>query len=350
LTGSINLQLQSDKIFGGSAGTAMTRNTFSDSQVNLGFFFNSTFSVQSTIRTLQVKTPASSNAFLEGQGVFLEQLFLNQETRDYAVYGGKFDPNFGTAWAQAPGVYGNNFSNSFSDYRILEAVGIGGAWKHETLQFGNHDLGVSAWFKDNTPLSETLGSHPSFGLPTTLRPGRLHESDGGPGNTRSLDSFSVSLRGDNFAYLPNFAYNLDFTSLAPGVTESKRQNMLAIGAQYKIELAKPWALRPLFEFVRIDNFAGNPGGLKQDRNYYTLGAELDWREWSISAVWSERDLFGPRDGTGQLPKDFSDQLYTASIGYQFDFGLQAQLGYARQRILDVWSDTAGLLLTYGYRF
>ncbi len=349
LTGSLNLQLQSDKIFGGPAGTGMTRNTFSDSQANFGLFFNPNLSVQTTLRTLQVKAPTANNAFLYGQGAFVEQLYLNQETRDYALFGGKFDPAFGMAWLQAPGVYGNNFSNSFTDYRLLEGDGVGGVYKHETLQYGDHELGLSAWFHDNTALSTSFLNRPAFGLPTTLRPGRLRQSDGGPSNTGSPNSFSATLRGDNFPSLQNFAYNLDFSSLARGVTETKRQTMLAVGAQYKVDLAKPWALKPLFEFVRIDNFAGNPGSLKQDRNYYTAGAELDWKEWSLSGVWGQRDLFNPRTG-GQLAKDFSDQLYTVSAGYQFDFGLQLQLGYARQKILDLWTDTVGLLATYAYRF
>ena len=44
--------------------------------------------------------PTSTNTFLYGQGVFLEQLFINQETSDYALYGGKFDPTFGIASAK----------------------------------------------------------------------------------------------------------------------------------------------------------------------------------------------------------------------------------------------------------
>ncbi len=344
LTGEIELQIQADKLTRAPAGTSRRANVFSDSEANFGLFLTRELSLQTTLHLDQVKSQ-ERGGFLGGQALFLEQAFVNYETDRLAVYAGKFNPQFGMFWDRAPGVYGDEFAKAA--YELTEGIGGGGAVKLETLSWGNHELGAAAWFKDNSPLSWSLGNRPSAGAETTERVGQNRRAYGGAGNTAGPRSWSASLRGDQFAVLPNLAYNLDFSSLAPGVDGTERQSMLAAGLQYQLPMPKGWRLAPLAEYVRIWHLDGDPGGVRQDQTLVNAGLALGWQQWTLSGVVGWRNTDAPSDGSGAAARD---RLATVSLGYAFDFGLELQAGWARVREAGETSDTIGALATYKYRF
>ncbi len=344
LTGEIELQMQADKLVKAPSGTNRNANVFSDSEANFGLFLTREFSIQTTFHLDQVKEQ-EKGGFLRGQAMFLEQAFVNYETSGYAAYAGKFNPQFGMFWDRAPGVYGDAFSKE--DYQLTEAIGAGGAVKFDTLSFGSHELGAAGWFKDNTSLSWSLMNRPSFGADTTLRVGQNRRAYGGAGNTAGPQSWSASLRGDQFAIAPNLAYNLDFSSLAAGVDGTARQSMLAAGLQYQVPMPKGWKLVPLAEYVRIWHVDGDPAGVRQDRTLVNAGLALGWQKWTLSGVMGWRNTDAPSDGSADATRD---RLTTVSLGYEFDFGLELQAGWARTRVAGDTTQTLGALATYRYRF
>jgi hypothetical protein len=344
LTGEIELQIQADKLVKAPAGTNRNANVFSDSEANFGLFLTRELSLQTTFHLDQVKDQ-QSGGFLRGQALFLEQAFVNYQTRGWAAYAGKFNPQFGMFWDRAPGVYGDAFSKE--DYQLTEAIGGGGSVTFDTLSFGSHELGAGVWFKDNSPLSWSLINRPSFGAETTLRVGQSRRAYGGAGNTAGPRSWSASARGDQFAIAPNLAYNVDFSSLAPGVDGTARQQMLAAGLQYQLPMPKGWKLVPLAEYVRIWHLDGDPGGVSRDRTLVNAGLALSWQQWTLSGVMGWRNTDAPSDASADA---VHDRLTTVSLGYEFDFGLELQAGWARTRLAGETTQSLGALATYKYRF
>ncbi len=334
--GNLLLQLQTDKNVGG--GNYDPNSYVSDSAFNAALFLDRHWSLQGTLYLNQVRTPAGGG-FLQGQGLYLQQAFVNYDAERFIAFAGKFNPQFGMFWSAAPGVYGNNFSEN--DYWLTEGIGAGAGVRFAGL--GQDQLSLSAWFKDNTALSTSAFARPRFGQPDTVRPGRLRHADGGAGNTRGPASFTLSWRSGDAAGLDGLQTNVDFSSLDHGSDGSRRQNMLAVGAQYQIPLGGDWSLAPLAEYVGIWNLNGAPGGIDQDRTYLNAGTALNWGGWQASAVYGLRNT----EGGTTAPRD---RLYTASLGYSFDSGVSLTAGWARQRVNGVTTDTIGGVIAYAWKF
>lgn len=341
LTGEIEIELQHDRITRAPSGAKRYNNTYTDTEANLGLFLGPELSVQSTLHLEPVKDPSGSGVF-KSEGLYLEQLFVDYDAGPFTVFAGKLNPRFGTAWDLAPGVYGTDFAE---DYEFTEGIGLGASAKLETLSYGTHELGMALFFFDNTFLSNAAFTRPRFGDPFTARPGRLRHQDGGPGNTRAPESFTVTLDGDTIASLPNFAYHLGYARFAKGETEARDQTAFVAGARYKIDLGEGLSLTPMGEYARFWDAGGQPGTV----SYTTLAGELAWRQWSASGVvtWRDNDLPLDEDGGGGR---FTDRLITFSVGYQLDLGLGVAVGWKRERIERQETDSFGVLLTYAWSF
>jgi len=339
ITGNLLLQLQTDKIVSGPAATNYDPNSYlSDSPFNAALFLDRHWSLQGTLYLNQVGSPAGA-AFLQGQGLYLQQAFVNYDGDRLIAFAGKFNPQFGMFWGAAPGIYGNNFAEN--DYWLTEGIGAGAGIRFAGL--GQDSLSLSAWFRDNTALSTSLFDRPRFGQPSTVRPGRLRYGNGGAGNTHGPTSATLSWRAQDAAGIDGLQTNVDLASLDHGTDGTRRQTMLAVGAQYQIPLSGDWSLAPLAEYVGIWNLGGAPGGVGQDRTYLNAGTALNWGGWQASAV------FGLRDTEGG-PTSPRDRLYTASVGYTFDNGIGLQAAWARQRISGATTDTIGGIVSYAYKF
>lgn len=336
VTGNFLLQLETDKNVSG--GSYAPNTYFSYSPFNAALFLDRHWSLQATLFLHQVRTPTGT-AFLQGQGLYLQQAFVNYDDDRFTAFAGKFNPQFGIFWAAAPGVYGNNFS--VADYWLTEGIGAGGGVRFAGL--GDDQLSLSAWFKDNTALSTSAFDRPAFGLPTTYRPGRLRYGNGGIANTHGPSSFTLSWRSNKVAGLDGLQTNVDVASLDHGTDGTRRQTMVAVGAQYLIPLGGDWSVNPMAEYVGMRDVGGAVGGIAQDRSYFNVGAALNWGGWQASAVYGLRNT----EGGPTAPRD---RLYTVSLGYTFDMGLSLSAGWARQRIDGLVADTVGGIVAYGYKF
>lgn len=339
IAGNLFLQFELDKNVAGPSGTGYDPNGYiAHSPLSAALFLNRDWSVQTTLFLDQVQTPTSA-ALLQGQGLYLQQAFVNYDDGRLIAFAGKFNPEFGIFWAMAPGVYGKNLT--IADYWLTEGIGAGAGLSFAGI--GRDQVRLSAWFKDNTALSTSLFDRPPSGSPTTTRPGRLRLGDGGVGNTPGPTSLTLSWRAQDVAGLPGLQTNLDLASLDHGDNGTRRQTMIAAGVQYLIPLGGDWSVAPIAEYVGMWNQGGAAGGIAQDRIYASAGATLTRGAWQASAVWGLRNT---QDG----PTSPRNRLYTASIGYTFANGIGLQAGVARQVQSGANLDTVGGLVTYGYSF
>ena len=285
---------------------------------------------------------AGEDRYFGDEGFYIQDLFAQYETDRFALLGGKFTPNFGRAWDIAPGIYGTDFAE---DYELSERIGFGGAYNLPVSGMGTHRLSASAFFLDTTNLSDSI---------ITSR-GRTHESDGGPSNTESPESFAIALDGGELPLtlfgdtvpgespVSGLTYQVAFVSQAAGEGSDKRENGVLVSLADEFPIAnKALKLQPLVEFAYFFDADGVDG---QDRYYATAGATAIWQEhWSLALSYTRRETM-PESGP-----DVGDNLFQVSGGYEFDSGIGANVGYRYSETDDVADYTIGVLLTYGLDF
>lgn len=317
------LSLQSEKTIGSRAAKKI-HDTFAEVEVGMGLFFTEWLSLQSALKLEPVRAATESRAF-EDEGAFVEELYVNIEHEWLRFFAGKFNPPFGTAWDRLSELFQRGFAE---DYERTEALGAGAAATLETLSFGTHTLGATLFHADNTFLSNSVFARPRFGNDDTERVKRTRRSQGGPSNTHDFSSYTVTLDGDQFPVLEGLSYHLGYSRLAKGVTETRSEKGYVGGLQWAIDLGHEITLTPLAELAYFRHF----GGDSDHATLVTTALQLDWREWSLAAVRTGRHIDEPNDGSGTFGRDYTDTLYSILLGYSFDFGVTAQIGWKREKV------------------
>jgi hypothetical protein len=246
------------------------------------------------------------------EGIFSSSLFLQYSNQFVTLGGGQFTPNFGIANGLAPGIFGGDF---VGDYSFDDQLGFFGALEFGREKYGRHIFNASVFAVDRTSLSNSV---------ITPR-GRTTAADGGPGNTGSLDSFTVSYNGIDVPIfgMPILQYELGFISQAPGEGDTGRQYGYVAGAAVTIPFNRDAlatasnrynALQPLVEYARFENWSGVNGATA---DYLTFGLEYFQGDWDLSVSTTLRNVDG-------IPsqQNADDYLIQASIGYQL-YGYQA---------------------------
>ena len=191
LEAEISIEIQNDNTFDSDDSTAEANELFTTTEPYLRFRATPELSLDAGLVLEPTTAPGpNEDRVFEDHGVYFEQLFLNYETSTFAVYGGKFNPPFGTAWDITPGIYGVDFAE---DYELTERIGLGGALNlgGDGIGgggFGAHRLAANVFFADTSVLSESA---------LTNR-GRTKRSTGGVSNTEELSSLSLTLDGGEF--------------------------------------------------------------------------------------------------------------------------------------------------------
>jgi hypothetical protein len=271
------------------------------------------------------------------EGLYVEDLFGQYETGGFSVKGGKFTADFGRAWDIAPGIYGTDFAEN---YELSERIGIGAAYTFETANFGKHTLSASTFFRDTSVLSESAFTNR----------GRTRLEDGGPSNTEALESFAIALNGGDFpktlfgdtfpgkSPVDGLTYQLAMVSQAAGDGSDSRETGVVASLAHKIPITGAVVLEPLVEYAYFFDADGTDG---QDRYYVTAGATAVWQEnWNLALSYTRRETM-PASGS-----NIGDNLFQVSAGYEFGFGLGANVGWRYAEEGDVDSHTLGMLLTY----
>lgn len=331
----VGVELQGDFVVDADDRDAETTDIYTTTEPYLKLRFTPEFSLEAgTVLEPVRDLDPREDRFFGDHGFYAEQLFFKYETSDFAAYVGKFNPPFGVAWDLAPGIYGTDFAE---DYELTERVGLGGniVLGGDGIGgegFGTHVLSVNSFFADTSPLSNSA----------LEARGRTDRNDGGPSNTEDLSSFTVTLDGSQFEALPGIAYHLggSYQKGGPGTPRDETGVVGAISGEF--ELTERLALAPLLEVAYFDDAEG----LDQDRTYVTAGASLLSGPWVGALSYTNRDT----SAHDAALTSSNDDLFQASIGYVFDFGLTADVGYrfAEEDGLD--SHVIGFLLTYVFDF
>lgn len=279
----------------------------------------------------QVKGPEpGESAFFESHGLYVEQLKLTWTGEALSAYAGKFNPAFGIAWDKTPGIWNDEFTG---DYEMTERLGLGGAAQIGGGRWGTHTFGAAAFFTDTTFLSGSV---------LTGR-GKTDLSDGGPGNTEDLSSFTLTLDSETPASLAGLTTHLAFRHQAPGDRDpaGESENGFAAGARYEFPVGARYTAAIVGEYAGFSDFDAAPG----DARYLTLGGEVVVdRRWDVHTTWTGRRL--DPDGADSI----DDHMILLGAGYNFDNGLRLDGGYLYKQEDDVDSHTIGTKLSYNFSF
>jgi hypothetical protein len=335
LEGELSVEVQGDHVYKSDDAAAELTDIYTTTEPYLRARLTRELSLETGLVLEPIRDPAGGNdRFFGDHGLYVEQLFLNYETDAFALYAGKYNPSFGAAWDIAPGIYGADFAE---DYELTERVGLGGAVTFGGAGiggdgFGAHRLAVNGFFADTSVLSESVLNNR----------GRTHESDGGVSNTEDLSSFSVTLDGGDFEGLEGIGYTLGVERQEGGQGDPRDELGVVAGVNASLPLSEQLVLEPMVEVAYIDNAEG----AQQDRSYLTAGAALLQGPWNLSLSYTRRDTSA--DGAGLT--DSSDDLFQASVGYAFDFGLGLDVGYRYAEEDKVDTHAVGFLVSYGVEF
>jgi hypothetical protein len=321
ITGATSFELQNDATVA-SENTENERNVLFatiEPLITVHFTPELSFTAHAVLEPVRDPDPGE-DSYLDGHGLYLEELRLDYQSRQFSLIGGKFTPNFGKAWDLAPGIYGTDFAE---DYELTERIGFGGGASFESRSMGEHTLSANLFFLDTSAMSDAV---------ITSRP-RNRRSDGGPSNTESPKSVAIASDG---ALPIGIDYHLAFVNQAKGEgdTADERGVAIALSREFRTDTV---GLTPLAEYAHFWNADAVSG---QSRNFLTLALGMTWQNWSTAVVYARRDS----DLVGSPDKN--DSLFQISAGYEFPFGLTLDLGWAAVVEDNVTSHTIGTLLAY----
>jgi hypothetical protein len=338
IKGEFQTRIQSDYTVRSKDKSQEISDTFTKTEFGVELGLTEEFSVRSKFKLEPVKAP-DGDRFFGDHGLWLDELLVQYENDSFSLFAGKFHPKFSFGYDKAPYIYGRDF---VEDYELTEKIGIGGSLKIAPEGWGEHALTGAVYFQDSTPLSNSALSRPRFGDPRTDRPARLRKRDGGVSNTRTLESFALSLDGADMPFAPGLEYTVGYRYQKRGETEGFDEKGFVAGLAYAIELADELTLTPMVEYADFQKFEGADASAR----YLTGSLLLEYGPWSASTSYTGRRI----KVRGDEPSTDDDRLFQVSAGYTFDFGLGLYVGWKNQRVAGVSSDTVGAMAIYGFKF
>jgi hypothetical protein len=347
MVASMDTLLESDNTYHSTVPRTKLSDTYLYADARAGLFFNRHLALRTTLTLEPMRTATSSRQF-HSEGAFIEELNLKWERGPLVVYGGKFDPGFGLAGNDAPGLYGADFAG---DYQIREAIGGGASYAIDAKALGTMAVGGAAFFLDNTILSNSYFSKARFGQSTASRYRAMRGWYGGVGNTYTPNSYTLVLDGYRIPSLPGLKYQIGWDDLHHGQDGSRDQDTLVVGAEYTVRLARGISFFPIAEYARIHHVGGaqlsNGQPQDQDARYVNAGVAFRYHHWTLSGMREYRWNLEPDNGTG--PDGFSnlDREVTASLGYVFSNGIGLAVGWKRAYSYNTLSSMVGSSDTWG---
>lgn len=324
ISGEIEVEIENDNVFKSDDPTAKMNDLYATIGLALAFELTPMFSIQTgmTFEPVLDPTPPGKDRWFGDEGVYVEEIYAQFENGPFRLFAGKFNPSFGTAWDKAPGIYGADFAE---DYQLTERIGGGAAVTlGDEATIGEHTLTANVFFADTSFLSNS-----GF-----TKRGRTKKASGGLSNTKSLESFSITVDGEKVPALAGVAYHAGFSFQKKGVSETHNETGFVFGLSGEVDLGNEIGLGWLGEVAHLNNAGGAAG----NATYYTAGVEL------IRGPWNTAFSFTHRDAATQ------DKLFQASAGYEFENGLSINGGYRFDRQAKVDGHTLGVVLAFGTDF
>lgn len=221
-----------------------------------------------------------------------EELVFEYKEDTFLFGLGKFNPLFGVAYDdyKLVGMNGNLFAKQ---YQLKEKLGAYFGINGEMFK-----LILSSFFDDTTFLSSDL-----FNIRG------IDNSNGGAGNTKKLNNFSL-ISEFNF---DNTKINLGFRRLAVTEQDEKAEKGYVLGIQkYFEETDFTFGFNPLFELAYLDNYDGIA-----DKNVLigTLRLPIIYKGWNL--VFSHSNKYDRE----KHYDNYLTYLTEISLGYKFRNGL-----------------------------
>lgn len=311
--------------------------SFVQVETGLGLFLDEEWSIRGVLKLEPVRGTTASR-FLEDEGLWIEELFIDYRGEVVGLFAGKFNPSFGTAWDRLSDLFQKSFA---ADYERTEGLGAGFALRPATPGWGEHELTAALFHFDNTFLSNSALARPRRANDDTLRVKRNRQSFGGPGNTRDFSSYTLTLEGEGFPGFDGLSYHLGHSSLARGASETHAEKGYAAALHWAVDLAAGVVVTPMVELAHLRHALGG----SEHRTYLTTAIEIGWSDWRLVGTRTSRHVDEPADGSGAFGRDYTDSLISLLLSYTFDFGLEVMVAWKRER-----AEGASLLHAIGTRF
>lgn len=294
--------------------------------------------------------------YFDGLSAFWAELALRYDADNYSLVMGHASVNYSLSRDYMAGLWGKAYAKK--EYGVDGMMVLGGSYKIDGKKLGNHAISATAFMVDTTALSDTYGSTRD---PTPL-------SIGGPANTGKFNNMAFAIDGLNIAALPKFRYQVASVRLTTDslyVKESKQyvpnqylaneQRYVVAGMFNKLDLGAKVKLSPLLEWNRVINSGGISGF---NKSYYVGSLLFGYKKWNLgisAALWDADWSKLPEAVKSKIPSNTynSDRWNNEqiAIGYSFDNGIKATLGYKKENeTRGTTNQTIGLNLKYDLPF
>ena len=246
----------------------------------------------------------------------------------FSVRGGRINPSFGLAWDKAMGFYGTNMATDPGSSGLLS---LSAGLKFDPPGWGSHTLSGRTFVYDGATQRN------SFVIRDRDTADRhLDGSDNGDLPT----SFNLVLEGSKLPVLPDLTYHLALINQPKAGTVAEKETGFAAGLTTKFDLGQGLSISPMFEAARLNDPVGQKN---RESQYWSTSMLTEWRNWNLGLTYAQRDAEDP------LASAISGYRAQASIGYVFDFGLSADLGWYRLKDEEDSTDQFGFRFTYPLR-
>lgn len=330
LNGVVSFEIQNDWTFDADDSDAEINALYGTIEPYFILSFNDRIALEASLvfETVRDADPGENWEF-GNEGLYAEELKLSYTGNNFTVYGGKFNPAFGSAWDMAPGLYGDELI----DYELKERLGFGGNYTLDTENAGYHTLTATTFFLDTSFLSESEVTHR----------GRADKSDGGMSNTEDLSSYSITLDSEWVGHVDGLNTHIGYYKQKAGDADTglDDEHAFAIGANYTFDLTDDIETMVIGEWATIRNFEGD----NVDATYYTAGIGFGlYENWNLGMSYTRRD----KDVQGG--PDVDDDMFQISGGYAFENGITFDVGYMYKEDDNDESNTLGALVGYSFEF
>jgi hypothetical protein len=265
-------------------------------------------------------------------GLYAETLFLQYIGESFTLVAGKLDPEYGTAWDIAPGLFGTEFAE---EYQLTERLGFGGDVNLNHVlgveHFGETVLSASIFKADTSFLSDSAFT----------RRGQASLLDGGASNTKSLSSFSVTLSGSNIEALPGVAYHFGVRSQAAGFGADRREKGMVGGLSYALNTFSNHTMEFIAEVSHIWHADGTA---HHQVTVGTVGTMFLYKQWTFSADYSTRLA----TNNPVLPIVGNSQQVQLSIGYHPLHDVVIEAGWKQYKSGGKPDNVVGFLFSYAF--
>jgi hypothetical protein len=275
----------------------------------------------------------AEDQYFEDHSLILEELTLVYAPRNLEMFGGKFNPTTSLDQHDIPGWYGYAVEEAYS---ILGRIGAGVAYTVDTEMFGSHRLEISSFFRDTTPLNQSI-------LHGNNEPDSKNE--GGIANTQDFSSWAISLAGEPLYKaigdtIHELRYVLAYARQDAGYgadSYHKNEDRFVMGGVYTVTFSENLQLKSVLEFKDFRNYQTHADN---DLHMSTVGMSLFWKGWELGGSYSKLDHSDEPDG----------ELIQASLGYLWASGLGISGGWKLENSGEEKTKSAGLMVSYHTHF